>query len=173
MSYSNKEQKPNQLGGPRVTSGFSFSVEAFSFTKKKKGRGQIAVEFFLVAGFVLILAAGLVVLIDGQINSTNSLSRAVIAKTAVEGVANNVKQVWLSGTGSRVNQTFFVPDNTVCFLYNFDSSELYCLVTGRDIVKSDALVGITLKIDPNCAKSGWVKTGIENTGDAIELKCAT
>ncbi len=137
-----------------------------------KRKGQIAVEFFLVAGFVLLLAAGLVVLIDGQINSTSNLSKSAVAKAAVEGVTNNARQVWLSGSGSRVNQTFFVPDNTACFLYNFEANELYCLVAGRDIVKADSLTGVTLTIDVNCAKSGWIKTSVENVGEAVELKCS-
>lgn len=142
-----------------------------------KRKGQIAVEFFLVAGFVLVLAAGLVVLIDGQINSTSNVAKAAVAKQATEAITNNIHEVWLSGTGSKVSQAVYVPENAVCMLYNYDSYELYCLVNGRDTVKAQSLPGVTLTIDPNCAHSGWVKTTVENVANvdgsnAVSLTCA-
>lgn len=158
-------------------------------------RSQVSVEFFLVLSVVIAFTVILYTNASAQVVRARALNDAVLAKSAIDTLTDQIDFVYLSGSGSVVEKTIFVSANSNCFYKNADiRNNIYCTISseylkefslrvgdpppfnqfrervyGRDLVIAKANV----VLDVSCAPltSGWVKTTVTNAATYVNVVC--
>lgn len=134
-------------------------------------KGQGAIEFFLIAGFILLASSVLLTQADEQIRGTSALNNVIIARNALDLEMSAIRYVYLSGNQSKISQRVFIPVGAQCYYRENSESRLYCIVPGaaRRVV-SDTFAPMPT-IQPTCHRSGWVTLTTTNIGTAINVTC--
>ncbi len=136
----------------------------------KKGQG--AVEFFLIAGFILLATSVLLTQSDTQIRGSTALNNVIVARSALDLETSTLKYVYLSGNNTKITNTVFIPVGGQCFYVDVGANFLYCIVPGASArVISDSLTTPIPSIAPNCNRAGWVSIVTENKGGVLTVKC--
>jgi len=141
-------------------------------------RAQVGVEFFLVAAFLFALAVVFFSSGEAQLRDAESLQKAALAKAAVDSLAAMVDYVYLSGVNTQVNQEVFVPQGSVCFLFNstFSPATIQCeadpSISGR--VSSRGLrtssVIFSASCPPYSQERGWFRITVRNN-NSVSITC--
>ena len=135
--------------------------------------GQVSVEFFIIAAFVFALAGALLSVATSQINQNTILDNLAMGRNAIGVVSAYVNFVGLSGNGTNVSTTIFIPQNTICFLLTSSSSNVYCAETGtvNGTISNYNVTGETLFFNPtinaDCNQQGWLYVTVNNNGGVI------
>jgi hypothetical protein len=133
-------------------------------------RAQVSVEFFIIAAFVFALAGALLAIATSRINQNTVLDNLALARNAVGVVSAYINFVGLSGFGTNVSTTVFVPQNTICFLLTPSNSSIYCIESSNvnNLNNNYNVTGETLfftpTIYPICNQQGWLSVVISNNG---------
>ncbi|HLC48120.1 MAG TPA: hypothetical protein VJI13_03520 [Candidatus Norongarragalinales archaeon] len=135
-------------------------------------RGQGAIEFFLIAGFILLATSVLLTQADRQIQGTSSLNNVLVARSALDLEASALRYVYLSGNYTTISQRVFIPVGAQCFYFEDAKSRMYCIVPGaaRKVV-GDALDIPRPTISANCYRSGWVTLRTMNNVSILQVTC--
>ncbi|MBU1196892.1 hypothetical protein KJ765_00110 [Candidatus Micrarchaeota archaeon] len=139
----------------------------------RPARGQMSIEFFLIAGFILLAASVLISNSDIQIQETAALSNVVAGRNAMDLMISNARYVYYSGNNSVITHITFIPANTTCFNYNASNGRLYCLTSGlTGLVYSDAVpFPMTSVLGNQCADNGWLRIRTQNQNSVIVYNC--
>lgn len=148
-------------------------------------RGQVSIEFFLVVAFVLALASALLTVTEEQARQTGVVDRAALAKSALDTFAQAANHAWLSGNGARIYAEIFIPQNSVCLLYNASQTRFYCDVGARcpgspsqfcyayseRLLTSEIYINSTT-CPPSNTLPGWYSVQLAHNGTALLAQCA-
>ncbi len=136
-------------------------------------RAQISIEFFLIAGFILLAASVLISNSDQQIQETSALNNVVAARNAMDLETSLARYVYYSGNWSTVTHITFIPSNTTCFNYNDTSQKLYCVTSGiTGLVYSDAVAFPFRNVTGHqCWQSGWLRVRTRNENGVVYYNC--
>ena len=142
-------------------------------------KGQISIEFFLVAAFMVALAAGMIGVAQGHLSDAESLRKATMSKAAVDSVAAWANAVYLQGSGAQVSGSVFVPQGSVCMILNrtADGSFLECDVNPsiEKSVSSTAVFATALEFSPQCPPAnpaaGWFSVKVRNEDGVVYVSC--
>ena len=140
-------------------------------------RGQVAVEFFLVASFLLALSAAVLVTAESSLRDVESLNSAASCKAAADAVAESVNLVYLSGNYSSVRGEVFVPKQAICFLVNESGPYIQCepdpSIQGR--VSSVPLRTPSVSFNDSCPPQsqarGWFGILVANNNGTVTVNC--
>ncbi|MEK6953844.1 MAG: hypothetical protein AABX01_02475 [Candidatus Micrarchaeota archaeon] len=139
---------------------------------KKSGRGQGGIEFFLIAGFILLVTSVLLTQADRQIQGTSALNNVLVARSALDLEASALKYVYLSGNYTTLTHRVFIPVGAQCFYWEISNSRFYCIVPGAaKKVVGDRLDLPIPSVAPSCFRSGWVTLQTMNNASTMQLRC--
>ncbi|MFH1106445.1 MAG: hypothetical protein V1787_00965 [Candidatus Micrarchaeota archaeon] len=136
-------------------------------------RGQMSIEFFIIAGFILLASSVLISNSDTQIQEAVSLNNIVAGRNALDLEVSAAKYVYLQGNNSAITNYVFVPANTSCFNFNSSLNKFYCVTSGvTGLVFSDE-VGflVTTTTADVCTKSGWLRFTVRSRDDGVVYAC--
>lgn len=135
-------------------------------------RGQFGIEFFLIVGFVLLIASALLSNAATHLEQNDRLRDAVFARAAVDGVADGITFVSWQGDGSKIVNEYYLPSSG-CIIVNRTDNTVECDVGLTQRVKSHAFTASsTATISPFGCTSGWKKITVSNTNGAPAITCA-
>ncbi|MFH1200118.1 MAG: hypothetical protein V1708_03565 [Candidatus Micrarchaeota archaeon] len=138
-------------------------------------RGQMSIEFFIIAGFILLASSILIANADTQIQETSALNNIVAGRNAMDLLSTSCMYVYLQGNNSAVTNYMFIPSNTSCFNFNTTFSKFYCVTLGvTGLVFSDALPFNASAQDTGCSAfnaTGWLRVSAYNSGGNIIYSC--
>ena len=143
-------------------------------------RGQLSVEFLLIASFLLALAAVLLNIAETQLRETEALDNAALSKAAADSLATWINTVFLHGNGSQIRAEFFVPPGSVCFFVNTtDRSNMFLecdadpLLGGK--ISSRSIYTSNVTLDSSCPPAnttgGWYKVNVKNSKNFVTINC--
>ncbi len=133
----------------------------------------MSIEFFLIAGFILLAASVLISNSDVQLQETSGLNNVVAARNAMDLEISMARYVYYSGNNSATTHLTFIPANTTCFNYNATNGKLYCVTSGiAGIINSDSVPFPLATYNGNeCPKSGWLRVRTVNRNSVIYYNC--
>lgn len=139
--------------------------------------GQVSVEFFLVVSFLFALAVVLLSQAESLLRDSDSVNSAAMSKVAVDSMAALTELAYLSGNGTVLHSTVFVPAASVCFLLNSSTMTLQCdadpSLSGR--VNSRSLRSLNIVFNASCppqsSNTGWFYLTVQNNGSAVNVGC--
>ncbi len=135
-------------------------------------RAQMSVEFFIIAGFILLAASMLISTADQQVQDTMTLNNVVAARNALDLEVGAAKYVYLQGNNSAVTNFVFVPSNTSCFNFNTTLRRFYCVTLGvTGLVFSDEMDFIVNAQNAACTQSGWLRFTVRNQDGYVAYSC--
>ncbi len=142
-------------------------------------RGQVGVEFFLVAAFMLALAAVMLTVAEGQLGGVESLDKAALSKSAVDSTAAMVDYVYLSGNYSQLRGEVFVPQGSLCFILNSSRETIQCdsdpsipnRVESRPM--RTAAVSFNDSCPPTSSARGWFGLTVTNVNNSVTVNCTS
>ena len=142
-------------------------------------KGQISVEFFLVAAFLVALAAGMLSSAQGHLSDAESLRKAVMAKSAVDSVAAWVNAVYLQGSGAEVSGSVFIPGGSVCLILNRTADDAYLECDAHPSIEkrvsSTRVLARSLEFAPECPpasqSAGWFTIRARNVEGVVRVSC--
>lgn len=148
--------------------------------RKCRRKGQLSIEFLLVAAFLLAFAAVLLNTAETQLRETQAVDSAALSKAAADSLGTLVNTVFLQGNGAQLNSEFFVPKNSVCFFVNGSvvrGAFLECdpdpQLSGR--VRSRLLYTANVTMDSGCPPTdvvgGWYAVTVRNVNGWVALNC--
>ncbi len=133
-------------------------------------RAQGSIEFFLIAGFILLATSVLLTQADRQISGTSALNNVLIARSALDLEASTLKYVYFSGSYTSINHKIFIPVGAQCFY--IAGSRLACIVPGAGSrVVGEQLETPVPSVEPSCHKSGWVSITTINQAGMLNVSC--
>lgn len=132
----------------------------------------MSIEFFIIAGFILLAASILISNSDQQLQEATTLNNVVAARNALDLEVGAAKYVYLSGNNSAVTNFVFVPANTSCFNFNATLRKFYCVTMGiTGLVFSDEMNFLVSTSDTSCTQSGWLRFTVRRQDDSIVYTC--
>jgi hypothetical protein len=135
----------------------------------------MSIEFFIIAGFILLASSILIANADTQIQETSALNNIVAARNAMDLLATSCMYVYLEGNNSALTNYVFIPANTSCFNFNTTYQKFYCVTLGvTGLVFGDALPFNASAAGTDCtgpAASGWIRVSTYNSGGNIIYSC--
>lgn len=147
------------------------------------GRGQLSVEFFLVLSIIIAFGILLYNISVEEAGKTKALDAVVSVKSSLDGLANSVDFVTLSGNNSLIRKELFLPSEASCFYFNESANAFYCTVespylkkiTEKTFVESLPLYSTTKpEFAAGCQPSlaaGWYEFTVKNNGGTPEISC--
>ena len=149
--------------------------------------GQLSIEFFLVLSIIIAFSIILYNISREEVAKTKAVNAIVLAKNAIDAASQAVDFVALSGNGSALNVSVFVPREASCFYYNSSRDAFYCIiysaalqpaVTERQLVFGERFATRLPKyFGSSCAgafplKPGWWLLRVESAGNAVNVSCS-
>ncbi|MFH1751293.1 MAG: hypothetical protein ABH863_06435 [Candidatus Micrarchaeota archaeon] len=140
--------------------------------QKQRRRAQGAIEFFLIAGFILLATSVLLTQADHQIQGTAALNNVLVARSALDAESSALRYVYLSGNFTVLTNRVFIPVGGQCFYWQDASSRFYCIIPGAaKAVVGDGLDIPKPSISPSCHNSGWVTLTTINNASSLQVAC--
>jgi uncharacterized protein (UPF0333 family) len=142
-------------------------------------RGQISVEFFLVAAFLVALAAGMLVTAQGHLSDAESLRKATMSKAAVDSVAAWVNAVYLQGSGAQVSGSVFIPAGSVCLILSKNGADSFFECDAHPSIEkrvsSSRVLATAVEFLPGCPPqnpaAGWFNIKARNAEGVVRVSC--
>ncbi len=136
-------------------------------------KAQGAIEFFLIAGFILLATSVLLTQADRQMKGTSALNNVLVARSALDLEASAMKYVYLSGNYTAIKHRIFVPVGAQCFFVDVPGSRLYCIVPGTPKRVVGEYLDVPLPaVEEACHRSGWVTISTQNAQGTLNVTCA-
>ncbi|MFH0973339.1 MAG: hypothetical protein V1817_00940 [Candidatus Micrarchaeota archaeon] len=98
------------------------------FSSDAKRKAQLSVEFFLVLSIIIAFSMILYNISKNEVARTKALDAAVISKNSLDSLTQATDFAALSGNGSALNVSVFVPPGAYCFYYNTTRKAFYCII---------------------------------------------
>lgn len=135
-------------------------------------RAQGAIEFFLIAGFILLAASVLLTQADTQIRGTGALNNVLVARSALDLESSALRYAYLSGNNTRITHRIFIPIGAQCFYLDTVNNRLFCVVPGaaRRVV-GEQLTTVAPNVSNACYRSGWISITTRNYGPSLNVTC--
>lgn len=107
-------------------------------------RAQMSIEFFLIAGFILLAASVLISSSDQQLQETSALSSVVASRNALDLEVANARYAYYAGNNTVLSHISFIPANTTCFFFNASatSGKFFCVTSGISGIINSESVGL-------------------------------
>ncbi|MBI5636146.1 hypothetical protein HY993_04255 [Candidatus Micrarchaeota archaeon] len=147
---------------------------------RPRARGQLSVEFFLIAAFLVALAIALIATSSAKVDDLSSLSKALQAKTTLDTLSTKANSAYVQGDGSQYSFDAFLPSGPVCLLYNSSTQRLFCDFGGalgnNKPVSGPALYASITFSSPDCqpsssSQAGWFNFVVRNNAGSIVASC--
>ncbi len=145
-------------------------------TPSSASRGQLSVEFFLIVSFSLLLAVFLLAQSETNLAENSRLSRAAIAKSALDSVVSDIDAVSVQGAGARLSASFYVPRDAFCFVVNASSKTVSCELGLNTTVRSYPYAAprapsFAAECYPTNSTAFWVSAVVENVNGTVRVNC--
>ncbi|MFH0972164.1 MAG: hypothetical protein V1835_06380 [Candidatus Micrarchaeota archaeon] len=135
-------------------------------------KAQGSIEFFLIAGFILLATSVLLAQADNQIRGTSALNNVLVARSALDLETSALKYIYLSGNYSVISNKIFVPVGAQCFYVIPSESRMYCIVPGAaKRVVSETFDFPAPTVQSTCFKSGWITVRSANANGVLNVTC--
>jgi hypothetical protein len=135
--------------------------------------GQGAIEFFLIAGFILLATSVLLSQADAQMTGTATLSNVLVARSALDLETSSLKYVYLSGNYSKITQKVFIPVGAQCYFPDASQNRLYCIVPGaKKTVVGEIYDHDDPTVNQSCFRSGWLTVATSNVNGLLTISCS-
>ncbi|MBI3588498.1 hypothetical protein HY995_05300 [Candidatus Micrarchaeota archaeon] len=142
-------------------------------------KAQLSIEFFLIASFIIALAAIMVTTAESNLRSAEALDKAALGKAALDAATGAINLAAVGGNGAQSSATVFIPQSTACFILDKNNGEprMQCdadpslekRVSGRALYSPD------LKIDDSCppsnTRTGWFRVIARNVDGKVQVRC--
>ncbi|MFH1442709.1 MAG: hypothetical protein ABIG96_01630 [Candidatus Micrarchaeota archaeon] len=137
-------------------------------------KGQGSIEFFLIAGFILLATSVLLNQADRQIQGTSALNNVLVSRSALDLEASALKYVYYSGNQTAITHRIFVPIGAQCFYVLSGEARMYCIVPGASKRVVGEYIDTPMPVVNNaCYRSGWITVTTRNAGaGSIVMDCA-
>ena len=168
------------------------------FSSDAKRKAQLSVEFFLVLSIIIAFSMILYNISRNEVARTKALDAAVISKSSLDSLTQATDFAALSGNGSALNLSVFVPPGAYCFYYNTTRKAYFCIIAnvtpttagqvGQQssdqqmlyIYGARSASTLPKNFDTLCASTiqqgglsaGWWELRAQSNGDYVNVSCA-
>ncbi|HEV8289708.1 MAG TPA: hypothetical protein VGQ00_02010 [Candidatus Norongarragalinales archaeon] len=134
-------------------------------------RGQSAIEFLLIAAFLLALSAVILNSVQAQVIGTKDLRNALLVKHDLDVLTQSMNLVFVQGDGARVTRTMYFPPGAVCNFGTSPNNPLQCTVQNVGTVQaSDSFQGSVIFSACACSDC-WKRAQIERSAGVTVVSC--
>ena len=164
----------------------SLVLNSLNERNRRGCRGQLSIEFFLVLSIIIAFSIILYNISRDEVAKTKAVNSILLSKNAVDSLSQAVDFVALSGNGSALNLSVFVPKEANCFYYNYTRDAFYCVVYSQSLQPSitdkEFVFGprfqttLYKNFTADCASSfplapGWWELRARNEGASVNVSC--
>jgi uncharacterized protein (UPF0333 family) len=156
------------------------------FSRFPSRKGQLSIEFFLVLSIIIAFSIILYNVSRDEVANTRATTAIVVVKSSLDSLSQAVDFVALSGNGSALNFTAFVPREANCIYYNSTRNSFYCVIYSPSLQREGAsqqfvfgpplAARLAKQFESSCTGSfplrpGWWELRAASVGGAVNVSC--